>query len=403
MFRLKTVSSLLFYGAAALVSLVFVLHLFTPSYRIIDDESDPSYHDDFNSQFSRVQSQKQTVQPPTSPLTESTTKEINTTMIECRDKLLTIEQYRTRSVVRGVIVRFPSRRTEYYFVQFRWFFRSWIESEMFTLDRWRTDIIILIDNDFDNDTRQFLEHLNCRLENQRTTRRQTSRCILVLHQTFSQRSESERQTYIKKYPALNGNKELDNNIDRIFAIHSYINQLNKIETLYDILMITTMNTFLTTQFGKYIPVKCAFVIGTEPDYSTWYGQIEQIQEFVHTLLTTLKGSTTESGNLTMDFKLTIETLQPRFLFLQKQVDIPCDSTRTTYRTYIYHLKCYAHSTSLFSEKMFRQNAYDGYEKEPFNIYIAREYATLIALQSKVMSLDDLHSLSVNVTRREVFS
>jgi hypothetical protein len=53
--------------------------------------------------------------------------------------------------------------------------------------------------------------------------------------------------------------------------------------------------------------------------------------------------------------------------------------------------------------MFREKAYDGYEREPFNLYIAREYATLIALQSKVLSLDDLHSLAVNVTRREVFT
>jgi hypothetical protein len=53
--------------------------------------------------------------------------------------------------------------------------------------------------------------------------------------------------------------------------------------------------------------------------------------------------------------------------------------------------------------MFRENAYDGFHNEPFNIYIAREYATLMALQSKVMSLDDLHSLAVNITRRQVYT
>ncbi|CAF4306009.1 unnamed protein product, partial [Adineta steineri] len=37
------------------------------------------------------------------------------------------------------------------------------------------------------------------------------------------------------------------------------------------------------------------------------------------------------------------------------------------------------------------------------IYVAREYATLMALQSKVMTLDALRSLAVNVTRREVFT
>jgi len=167
-------------------------------------------------------------------------------------------------------------------------------------------------------------------------------------------------------------------------------------------MVTTMNTFLTTQFGKYLPIKCSFLLGTSPDYSTWYGQTEQILEFAHTLLFTLKDPFGNRTNSSIDYSLTIQTLRKSLAFTEKQVDIPCDSKVTTYRTFIYHLKCYAHSTSLFSERMFRENAYDGYDKAPFNIYIAREYAVLMALQSKVMSLDDLHSLAVNVTRRAVY-
>jgi hypothetical protein len=161
-----------------------------------------------------------------------------------------------------------------------------------------------------------------------------------------------------------------------------------------------MNTFLTTQFGKYLPVKCSFSIGKSPDYTTWYSKTDQIIQFTDILLSTLKK---EEGTLRIDFSLTIENLTNILLFTTHQVDIPCDSKKTIYRTSIYHIKCYAHSTSLFSEKMFRENAYDGFHKEPFNIYIAREYATLMALQSKVMSLDDLHSLAVNITRRQVYT
>jgi hypothetical protein len=275
---------------------------------------------------------------------------------------------------------------------------------MFTLDRWRTDIIILIDDQFPNTVRQLLEHLDCHTDNQRTSRRQTSRCILVTHKLFSQRSETERQFYTDKYRILNDVKQLDDNVDRIFAIYDHITHLNNNKTtIYDFLMITTMNTFLTTQFGKYVPLKCSFLLGTAPDYSTWYGKTDQIIEFADTLLSTLEESNKNSTKLSLSFSNTINNLKTTFLFTERQVDIPCDSTTTTYRTFVYHLKCYAHSTSLFSEKMFRAKAYDGFDKEPFNIYVAREYATIMALQSKIMTIDELHLLAVNVTRRQVYT
>jgi hypothetical protein len=400
MFRFKTISSLLFFAAAILVFFVLILHIFVPSYSFPDnvinhaDQSIPGFP--FLPQGWIKEKSTTTIFIPAEP-----NREMTSPTIKCRETSVTIEQYRTRSIVRAVIVRFPSIKSDYYFVQFRWFYRSWIESEMFTLDRWRTDLIILIDDQFPNTTQTLLEHLDCHAENQRKSRRQISRCILVNHKLFSQRSSSERQFYIDKYIKLDRVKELDDNVDRLFAIYDYTSQLHNNQTvLYDFLMVTTMNTFLTTQFGKYIPLKCSFLLGTSPDYTTWYGKTNQIIQFVDTLLFTLNEY---NGTFSIDFLFTIEKLKKKFLFTEQQVDIPCDSILTTYRTSVYHLKCYAHSTSLFSEKMFRQKAYDGYEKAPFNIYIAREYAALIALQSKALSLDQLHSLAVNATRREIYT
>jgi len=398
MVRFKAISSLLFFAAAILVCFVFILHFYAPSYQHPDtihpDQRIPDLQ--FIPKGSINEQLTTTVFIPAKSV-----QEITAPTIQCHENLVTIEQYRSRAVVRGVIVRFPSSRSDYYFVQFRWFYRSWIESEMYTLDRWRTDLIILVDNEFPNKTRLLLEHLNCHAENQRKSRRQISRCIIVDHRLFSERSQSERQSYIDKYKTFDRINELDENVDRLFAIYDYTSQLNNTQiVMYDFLMVTTMNTFLTIQFGKYVPLKCAFLIGAPPDYTTWYSKTDQIIQFVHTLLFTLKEV---NGSISIDFSLTIKNLEQILLFTHQQVDISCDSKLTTYRTYIYHLKCYAHSTSLFSEKLFRQNAYDGFDKEPFNIYIAREYATLMALQSKVMSLDVLHSLAVNVTRREVFT
>lgn len=397
MLRFKTISSLLFYAAATLVFFVFLLHFFTPQYQSSDELGEqPDQKLPLLPLRWRKNKPTTTVFIPAEPDRDGTPP-----AKKCRESLITIEQFRTRTIVRAVIVRFPSFRSDYYFVQFRWFYRSWIESEMFTLHRWRTDLIILIDDQFPNSTRQMLEHLDCHVENQRTSRRQISRCILVHHLLFSQRTQSERQSYINQFLKLDRVKQLDTNVDRLFAMYDLITHLNDNRTIvYDFLMMTTMNTFLTTQFGKYVPLKCNFLIGPEPDYTTWYAKTDQIIQFAHTLLSTLKEY---NQTLTIDFPSTIEQLEKSITFTYGQVDIPCDSKSTTYRTSVYHIKCYAHSSSLFSEKMFREGSYDGFEKEPFNIYIAREYAVSMALQSKVLSLDQLHSLAVNATRREVYT
>lgn len=389
--------------ATVLVCTVFILHFSTPT---IDSSESPTQHRKTDFTAHQALSYNEIERKATKNIipTKAFNREGIKPSKDCEEYSLTIEKYRVKPVVRGVIVRFPSLKADYYFVQFRWFYRSWIESEMFTLDRWRTDIIILIDDKFPGTVRKMLEHLDCHKENQRASHRQISRCILVEHKLISQKSKSQRQFYISNYPILGRFEDLNDNVDRLFGIYDYVNELYKTQPkLYDLLMVTTMNTFLTTQFGKSIPLKCSFLLGAAPDYSTWYSKTNQIIEFAHTLLLTLKESDREKENLTIDFSSSVQKLKDKFLFIENQVDIPCDSKVTTFRTSVYHLKCYAHSTSLFSERMFREKAYDGYEKEPFNIYIAREYATLMALQSKVMTLDDLHKLAVNVTRREIYT
>ena len=398
MFRLRTVSSLLFYAAALLVSAVFILNSFTPSVAPIAkfdahrDNSGTGGPRWFLFGWLSGEKRATTVFVPPRPI-----ESVTGPAIPCRENFVSIEQFRSRVMVRAVVVRFPTTRSEYYFVQFRWFYRSWLESEMFTLERWRTDLVVLIDEQFSSQTRASLEQLNCRAKNERKNRRQTSRCILVQHLRLSQSSESTRQFYRERFPFFNRTTGLGENVDRLFAIYEYGRNLNQTQpNLYNMWLVTTMNTFLTTQFGKYIPLRCAFLLGAAPDYSTWYSKVDQILRFAHALLLTLKEPF--SGG-SIDFPAAIQQLNSSILFVGDQVDIPCDSVKTTYRTSIYHLKCFSHSTSLFSERMFRENAYDGFDKQPFNIYIAREYATFIALQSKVASLESLQALAVNVTRR----
>lgn len=385
MFRLQTITRTLFLVAALLVSLVFVLQALAPSsyYHSNADEEKPTT----------------TVFIPARPIETETMP-----TIQCRESLITIEQYRTRTMIRAILVRFPSEKSEYFFVQFRWFYRSWIESEMFTLERWRTDLVVIIDEKFPDRIRTFLTQLNCTEKNRRQNRREISRCILIVHQTLAQRSDENKQIVERKFPIFFRLKFFDDQIDRLLSMFEFLEDFNQTQTnLYNLVMITTMNSFITTQFGKYVPLKCAFLIGAAPDFSSFYGKTDQMISFIRLLISTANVSKDEPPEVFIAYESTIERLKDTYLIVDKQLDIPCDSTKTTYRTSIYQIKCYAHSTSLFSERMFRENSYDGYENQPFNIYIAREYATLMALQSKISSLKDLQLLAMNVTRRDLIN
>ena len=382
MFRLQTITRTFFLAATFLVLLVFLFNALAPAL-----SHQQNYHHDESTT---------TLFIPPRPLGTQTMPSI-----QCREALVTIEQYRSRSITRAIIVRFPSEKSEYFFVQFRWFYRSWIESEMFTLERWRTDIIVIIDEQFPDQTRDSLTKLNCTTNNRRTKRREISRCILIEHQTLAHRSDNERQIISGNYPIFSQLKTFNDQLDRLLSIDEFLQQFNQTQTiLYNYVMITTMNSFITTQFGRYLPLKCAFLVGAPPDYSTFYGRTDQMRQLLKLLLSTVQSSQENPSKISIEYDLIIQRLRKTFLIAENFLDIPCDSTKTTYRTSIYQIKCYAHSTSLFSERMFRENAYDGYENQPFNIYIAREYATMMALQSKVSSLKDLQLLAMNVTRRD---
>ena len=399
MVRLSSISKVLLCTAAILAFYVLTVQILSPSSfelpeteenRVILKQSDVQLLASHESKLETID-------------VVSTVKTIVSRSFKCDEIASTIDDYRSKSMVRAVLVRFPSSKARYYFVQFRWFYRSWIESETFTSDKWRTDLIVFIDGEFPKSTSDSLEKLNCRVENQRIDRHQNSRCILIKHKFFSERSSSERNFYFERYSSLDDIKKFDDKTDRLFAMHDFTSQISRTHPkLYDIIMVTTMNTFLTTQFGKYIPIKCSFLIGKMPDYTTWYGKTDDVLLFMDKLWMTLRvGKKDNDIHAVIEYESAIELLKDNLLFLSDQVDIPCDSTKTTYRTSIFHLKCYDHSTSLFSERIFRENAYDGYEKAPFNIFVAREYATLMALQSKIMSLEALESLAANVTHRSI--
>ncbi|CAF1087839.1 unnamed protein product [Didymodactylos carnosus] len=361
----------------------------------------------------------------------------------------TIDELRKRSLIRAVLIYFPlndSNTFAYRFVQFRWLFRSWIESEMYSPELWRSDLLIVTDIG-DAEEKTYLQHflaLGCKINVQRIDRKETSQCLLVSYRPFSKREEIDKLSYIRAFHILPKMHQYGNEIERLFVYYETVTKLDI--KLYDFIMKTNVDTFLTIQFGKYVPLNCSFMIGKKhtidlpydaasleaklglystantPDYkSTWYARSDQISRLARLPLTILsilveqlekeKGNNKTSNSIhylpnhiPMASAWAFDHMYRvgGYMFVTDNVDVPTDSSRTTYRTYILHLRC-GSSTSLFSEKIFRQNSYDGFQTQPLNKYIVREYATLMALESKFKSTDELKQLLINATYRDLNS
>jgi hypothetical protein len=96
------------------------------------------------------------------------------------------------SIVRGIVVYFPMVSFNHFQSEFLWMYRSWIEMQKSEPSKWRTDLIIFI-NDIQikaNDKLQFFNDLNCTFTNKRTSPASIPMCTLVNYMAMSDRRDS---------------------------------------------------------------------------------------------------------------------------------------------------------------------------------------------------------------------
>lgn len=91
--------------------------------------------------------------------------------------------------IRAVVVNFPINHIDHYYYELKWLYRSWTHMIKFEPTRWRTDLVIFVENDrerFDK-AQFFLNELNCRFDNVRRSAIDFPMCILVDHKPFKSR------------------------------------------------------------------------------------------------------------------------------------------------------------------------------------------------------------------------
>ena len=74
--------------------------------------------------------------------------------------------------------------------EFKWLYRTWIETQKGEPKKWRTDLIIFIENNstfFKSKNAQFFDELDCKFENKRTSKSDRPMCTLINYVALNKR------------------------------------------------------------------------------------------------------------------------------------------------------------------------------------------------------------------------
>ncbi len=181
---------------------------------------------------------------------------------------------------------FPIESAGHFEIEFEWLYTSCIEMQKSEPAKWRTDLILLINNDpvFFKDNSSFLDKLNCSFLNRRTSKLDRPMCTLVnytplknrstkappvnpdyaklLADMFSDMPENLAAFYslakenLKNYPP----------VDSILVGFDGYAYLKSAE--FDFVMRSDMDVFLTPMFAKWLPQNCDDFYAGNGGYST---------------------------------------------------------------------------------------------------------------------------------------
>ncbi|CAF0768936.1 unnamed protein product [Didymodactylos carnosus] len=184
-------------------------------------------------------------------------------------------------VQRAVLTYYPYHQEEYFFPEIRWLYRSWLEMMLDEPDKWRTDLVI-----FTYKFSAAFKSLNC-INEIRKDVNEPPRCRIILYipitlrndnntknnfeNAFADERTSQNNTSILTIPHV-FNKETFNN-DRSISLYrnlrtyGYIDSINAIYEgystfqMYDYVLRTDIDIFITRNFSKYVPDPCILLTG----------------------------------------------------------------------------------------------------------------------------------------------
>ena len=182
--------------------------------------------------------------------------------------LLIYQPAANTTVLRALLLFYPNDQENDFVYELRWFFRSWIEMMTAEPPLWRTDLIV-----YASEYSTIFKELGCVLDQVRLNATEPTQCRVFPYVRIKNRNSkhdpSSRHQVIdqKRSEALYQHLRGYGYIDSINTVLEYNNSYS----MYNYVLRTDMDCFLTLNFARYVPYDDSLIVG-RGGYSTEFNQ-----------------------------------------------------------------------------------------------------------------------------------
>ncbi len=181
------------------------------------------------------------------------------------ERLPFIHQPPSQSIVlRALLLFYPNDQDLGFQPEFRWFYRSWTEMMTNESALWRTDLIV-----YASEYTPFFKQLGCVYDQIRTNSKEKPKCRLFPYVRIKNRASNHEPS--SKYQ--NIDKKRSQTIYQHLRTYGYIDSINTVLEyntsffMYDFILRTDMDCFLTHNLAVYVPYNNSILVG-HGGYST---------------------------------------------------------------------------------------------------------------------------------------
>lgn len=182
---------------------------------------------------------------------------------------------------RAVLLYFPIELKDNFYLEFKWLYRSWIEMQKSEPRKWRTDLVIFIENDTQwFKQHSFLDELDCKFTNVRKSKADKPMCTLIHYVALKKRNvgtlkpkdhSQVKAEYNKLLSEFDIFDDAPENLQLFYArskealdSYGYVDSILMAfdgyqyfkSAEYDFLIRSDMDVFLTPLFSKWLPNNC---------------------------------------------------------------------------------------------------------------------------------------------------
>ncbi len=192
-------------------------------------------------------------------------------------RLSLIHQPPSQSIVlRALLLFYPNDQDLGFQPEFRWFYRSWTEMMRNESALWRTDLIV-----YASEYTSLFQQLDCVYDQIRINSDEKPKCRVFPYVRIKNRASNHESS--SKYQVID--TQHSQSLYKYLRIYGYIDSINTVFeyylsfAMYDFLLRTDMDCFITQNFALYVPYNNSVLVG-HGGYSTEFNN-KRLKRIAH--------------------------------------------------------------------------------------------------------------------------